>query len=222
MHRTVHFFKYGDIMKIFLEYIRAGGADELILGFLLEGEGGNERKSFVISTEIYTSICVERGEILPDTYKFLEHEAGVYAAYKRAMYILSYGACSKRMLCSKLRSKGFSAEQSEEAVERIYALGFIDNVSAARRDAERCATKLWGETRIRSYLVSRGYERDEIDSAVFWLEDSGVNFERNCTRLLHSKIDAVPNDYKERQRLIAAMLRYGYTLAQVKNALSKF
>ena len=121
---------------------------------------------------------------------------------------------------SKLISKGIDRCIAPIAVERIEARGYIAEDASARREAERCAAKLWGESRIRAHLNSKGYGKDAVDDAMFSLEDAGVDFEENCVKLVESKCKCIPTDRLALQKLVASISRYGYSLSEVKNAIN--
>lgn len=198
--------------------IVAGGNDEISVGFEIVGEEGARREKHLISLDAYTELSIARGECDAALYETVVSEAQIYAAYKRGLYILGFGACSERMLCSKLIAKGFGGESAKRAVERISRRGFIDDSASAYRDAQRCAAKLWGESRIRAYLASRKYGSDVVDKALFALEDEGVDFDESCRSIIDKAYKELPNDREAMQRLIASVCRYGYTVSQIKSA----
>ncbi len=209
-------------MKIFVISVSAGGTDELIVTLEVSNGEHSCREKLVISTDVYTKMSLCRGECDIESYEYLKEEAQVHSAFKRAMFILGYGACSKKALVRKLVQKGFPAEYAAQAVERTVQNGYLDEKSSAARQAECMAAKLWGESRIRSALFQKGYEKEAIDNAMFALEDSDIDFEESCLELLRKRYDALPDDRKEIQKLISSLVRYGYTISQIKSACNKF
>lgn len=208
-------------MNISIASICAASGDDIAICVLVSNTDKSQREKFVISADAYTRMGLSKGEIDTDTYEALEREAGVNAAFKRAVAILGYGGCSKRALVSKLLQKGFGREYALEAAERASALGFIDDTQNACREAERCVAKLWGEARIRACLIQKGYSSSAVEQALCALEDDGVDFEENCRQLIDKKYPVIPKERAEKQKLVAALVRYGYTLSQIKSALSK-
>ena len=210
-------------MQIAVTSVAASGADDILVGVEMRDREHLQKERFLISTELYADLQISKGECSRELYELLESESKIYAAYKRGLYVLGFGACSEKMLVSKLVAKGFEREASRIAAERIRERGFLSEENNARREAERLAAKLWGETRIRAQLCSKGYDSDSVDDALFALEDSGVDFEDNCIKLVESKCKAkkLPSDRSELQKLIASVMRYGYSASQVKHALSQ-
>lgn len=208
-------------MEISVVSICAASGDDIAVCVLVSNGAESQREKFVISVDAYAKMGISKGEIDTDTYEALEWEAGVSSAFKRAMAILGFGSCSKRALVSKLLKKGFEREYAVAAVERADELGFIHDEQNAHREAERCVAKLWGEARIRASLIQKGYSSDVVEQALCQLEDDGVDFEENCRELIRRKYPVLPKERAELQKLIAALMRYGYTLSQIKSALNK-
>lgn len=209
-------------MQILITSVFAAGTDEISVGVEIRERETVSREKFLISASLYTELGITKGECDEELYVNLSQEARIYAAFKRGMSILGFGGCSEKMLISKLISKGFDKESAQIAAARIRDKGFLCEQSNARREAERCAAKLWGPIRIRAHLASKGYGSDAVDDAVFSLEDNGVDFEDSCVRLVVSKCKAnkLPRDREELQKLIASVMRCGYSSGQVKHALA--
>jgi SOS response regulatory protein OraA/RecX len=207
-------------MQIEICSLCAAGEDEIAVSIEMRAADRSERRRFVIPSAAYIELGLAKGECTRELYDTLEREAEIYVAYRRGVSILGYGACSKKMLTSKLISKGIDRSIATIAVDRIEARGYIAEDASARREAERCAIKLWGESRIRAHLCSRGYSSDAVNDALFSLEDAGVDFEANCVKLVESKCKCIPTDRLAMQKLIASVTRYGYSLGEVKNAIN--
>lgn len=208
-------------MKIEIISFSAQGKDDVALSIELRDGENCERRRLVLPSFLCADMQLCRGECTPELFDRLLHEEQVYSAYKRGVYIVGFGISSQRMLASKLISKGFERAIAEEAVARIAAKGFLCEGDNAMHEAQRCAAKLWGQARIRAHLGSRGYSSDAIDAAMFSLEDSGVDFDVNCRRLIESKCKNLPSDRIERQKLVASVARYGYSIGQIKTAMAK-
>lgn len=207
-------------MQIEICSLSAAGEDEIAVSIEMRAADRSEKRRLVIPSETYIELGLSKGECSRELYDTLEREAEIYTAYRRGLAILGYGACSKRMLTSKLISKGIDRSIAGIAVEKIDSRGYIAEDASARREAERCAAKLWGESRIRAHLASKGYGKDAVDDAMFSLEDAGVDFEENCVKLVESKCKCIPTDKLAMQKLIASISRYGYSLGEVKNAIN--
>ena len=208
-------------MRVEIVSLTAAGNDGINVCFELS-EGGNLcKESFLISIEAFTRLGICKGECDKELYDTVEREAEICAATRRGIYVLGFGACSGQMLTAKLREKGFSRECAAEAVRRIERQGYINEGDNAIREAEICAAKLWGESRIKAKLMERRYSREAIESALFALEDGGVDYEANCKALIDKRYRTLPTERGEVQRLVAAVSRYGYNIAQIKKACAE-
>ncbi|MBP3370666.1 MAG: RecX family transcriptional regulator [Clostridia bacterium] len=208
-------------MRIEIVSVSAGGEDEVFVSVEMCDGVHSDRVKLLVPSSAYVDMGLRSGECSQELFECLEYESRVYAAYKRALSVLSFGACSERMLVSKLVAKGFERVIALEAVQRVSLRGFLSEKDGAEREAERCAAKLWGPVRIRAHLGSRGYGKDAIDGAMFSLEDAGIDYIESCQRLIESKYKRLPSDRAELQKLIAAVCRYGYSLSDVKSACAK-
>ena len=207
-------------MLIEILSLTAAGEHEIFVSFKLTGAEGSECKRFLISDVAYIELGLQRGESTREQYEQVEYESEVYVAYKRGLAILGFGGCSERMLASKLINKGIEKKIALRAVARLRDKGFVNERENACREAERTAVKLWGESRIRAHLRSRGYRDESVDAAMFFLEDGGVDFDKNCIAVVESKCKHLPQDKLVLQKLIASVCRYGYSFAQVKSAIA--
>ena len=200
--------------------VSAGGIGEIIVSFdVREGEKRSVSR-FLISDDAYTKLSLTVGMSDMLTYEAVEREAYIYGAYKRAIYLLGFSASSRRALYKKLVSKGFDPEYSRIALDRLSDNGLLCEADSAIREAEKCASKLWGEERIRAALFEKGYSDESILAAFFALEDSGVDFDENCLSLIKKKYSSLPTDKKELQKIISSLMRYGYSLSQIKRAIA--
>ena len=46
-----------------------------------------------------------------------------------------------------------------------------------------------------------------------------MDFSLNCSKLIKKKYLPLPKDKKEMQKIIAALMRYGYSMSQIKSAV---
>ena len=120
----------------------------------------------------------------------------------------------------KLRSKGFSPDTAAEAAAYLVALGYINERKDAEREAERCVAKLWGRRRIAAALYEKGYSEGAVRGAMELLDR--VDFDEQCSALIRKKFGGVPDEPRERQKLFAALVRYGYSPSEIKNAFRAF
>ena len=182
-------------------------------------EGHKEKKLLSVTEQTVRELKLKRGNVSKELFDALEAESNKLRAYRRGLGILGYGANSKKTLERKLKARGFDEESAKEAASKLEKNGYIDEESDAYRIAEREIAKLRGERRIYEKLREKGYERPYSESVTSLVEQT--DFANNCAKLIKKKYGSVPAEKKERDKLIAALCRYGYTFSQIKQALTK-
>ncbi len=93
---------------------------------------------------------------------------------KKAIRRLTLGDITKKALILKLkREKVYGTyadgEWIEELVAKLERAGYIDDSGYAKRYAEKCIAKLWGEIKIRGEMQLKGFERESVDKALLEL-----------------------------------------------------
>lgn len=186
---------------------------------MVQGEYIEKRFLRVLASD-FTAMRLSKGEISPEICDGLEKAEKRCKAYLRALNIVSFGANTARGLMIKLRRRGIGEEAATEAVNMLREKGYLREEEDLNREIERCIRKKWGSRRIIAHLHAKGYEDEVISLAqdIF----SEVDFGELCLDLLGDKCDEIPKAPKERQKLIASLSRYGYSMSEIKYAFSEF
>ena len=196
------------------------GAEILLTVSISNGEGRAEKRKLLIFTEQYLELGLSRGAFIDeDTFDKLERMSRQCKAMKKGSELLAYSASSERRLIQRLKSKGIDKESAEFAAARLKSMGAINEGLDVERAINSCLKKLWGEKRIYSDLSAKGYEREYIVSALAEIEPEV--FEENCALLLKKKYRTLPTDPAEEKKMIASLVRYGYSFAEIKKAMQK-
>ena len=177
----------------------------------------SESRRYTVHTLLLPSLGLRRGVITPDKLDEIERTATLSAAWQKGLNILAYGANSAQALTLKLRQRGFDGETAERAVELIRAQGYLHEDSDAAREAERSLSKGWGLRRIEQYLRQRGYDAESVAAALETLSDE--DFDERCRRVARKYHPAPPEDAKQRQKIVAYLLRYGYDMSAIRHTL---
>ena len=175
----------------------------------------------MLSAKAFADLGISVGECDREEYDRISEAAEIYRTLKKGLSLLSFSRCSKKALVRKLVSKGFSKERAIDASDELVREGYIDECADALREAEICISKLWGENRIRATLYEKGYPDEAVNAAMYSLEDNGVDFVEICVERLERTTDAIPNDPKEKQKLIASLVRYGFSTSQIRDAIKE-
>ena len=178
---------------------------------------GKERKHFRLLTEQYAALRPVVGVVPPEMLEDLETAEKLCDAIRKGAELLGYGAVSKRRLTQKLTARGFDCDTAEAAVSYLCERGLLPEEDDAVRFAEQGVRKLWGPRRIRDDLFARGFPSEAISIAMDHLED--VDFVENCGRVIVKKYGGIPKDRGEIKKMIAALMRLGYTSDQIREAM---
>lgn len=99
-----------------------------------------------------------------EEYARLEAAEGSDKAYQAALRFLNARARSEREIRDRLGEKGFGPEPVEAALERLRALGLVDDDAFARMWVEnRLAMRPRGAAALRSELGRKGIDRGLVD-----------------------------------------------------------
>ena len=176
----------------------------------------NDKRYMIITERCYRELELRKGRMTHAQFEEAENDANICDAYRRGIRMLEYGAKSKSVVAYRLREKGFSIRIADMAAERLEDDGYINEPEDATRIAELCVRRLWGCRKIMAHLYNIGYRGEALDTAEDMLRT--VSFSEVCARYIEKKYKVFPKDKKEAEKVAAALMRYGYTAADIKEA----
>ena len=96
--------------------------------------------------------------------------------------------------------------------------GYIDEKKQIGLLCETYLRKKFGKLKIKSELIAKGYKREDVEEYVSrHLAD--VNFAENCAFIIENKYFPLPKDPKEIAKMMGALMKYGYTIGDIKEAI---
>ena len=190
----------------------ADGGARLVLTLEHESAEGKTKETLCVLTSRMRSVP-QKGALDGETAAFLRREHALCAALAIGLRSLAAGGGSRLQLRQKLCLKGVARDVAEGAVAILCEKGYLDEQKSALAAAEGDLRKLWGDRRILADLRAKGYG-DEAMLAVreFLGTKDGA---ARCVHLLQKRRLDTGNPDK----LIAALLRYGYTRTEIREAL---
>lgn len=207
-------------MKIEIISVNAlGEGSEMLVGVSITGEAGNvEKRKFLLFTEQYLELGLCCGAVIDaDVFDQIEEASKRCVAMRKGSDLLAYSSSSRVRLAQRLRQKGIDRDSAEDAAQRLAELGLIDEEADVESLVRSCLKKLWGKKRIYRELCAKGYDRDIIASELEGVdEETLVN---NCVALFRKKHKVFPSDPDTQKKIIASLVRYGYTFGEIKKAL---
>lgn len=191
----------------------------VLISVEVSNESGRELVEFILIDALFEELMIERGDEIGEILPSLDHYSSVTAAYSSALSSFAYVQSSLKALYRKLIMKGFSKDVSREAIDIIRERGFVDEEAIALRRAELMIEKLWGRSRILKKLFEEGFPSEVIESVSDFLD--GVDFADKCRSVILKKYTCIPEERKEREKMYAALLRLGYSSADIRGAISR-
>lgn len=175
-----------------------------------------------VSPDQFERFELEQGEIIDDAHFLRIREEHLFDnARRHAFSILSYGENNKKMLITKLQRQGFSRELSENVALYMEHRGYIDEKKQMGLLIDTYLKKKFGRIKIVEELILKGYRRDEVSEYVKQAL-AEVNFVENCMWTIEHKYNPLPRDPDELKKMIGALMRYGYNIADIKEAVKAF
>ncbi len=121
---------------------------------------------------------------------------------------------SGKEVFEKLSDKGYSEEESREAVEYFKEKGYINEGDYARRyTSDAVKIKGFGKKRIEMELKRRGISDEDIAAA---LDEA----EFNILPLMQKKFPTCET-LKEKNKIINHFLRRGFSFSEISDAISE-
>lgn len=195
--------------------IRQGGG--VSVRVRLSDGAHREIKTFVLRELDFERLGVRpKTEITREKYEEIESAAEYGGAFLKGAELLAYGANSRSALERKLKKRGFSPDAASSAADELAGGGLINEENDAAALARAYVVKGYGKRRIIMKLRERGYGDDSVRAALDSVADT--DFVSICADVIRKKYRILPNDRKEREKIIAAMCRYGYSLSEIRDA----
>ena len=140
----------------------------------------------------------------------------------RALRLLAVRPRSRRELERRLRQAGFEPEEVEPELDRLAAVGLVDDEDFARRLLEHeIGNRKSGARAVRARLLAKGVDRDLVERTLT-LVPSGTEFERALERAA-SRVARTRSLAPEKAfaRLVGELMRRGYDASVAREAVAK-
>ena len=196
------------------------GAEMLITVAMSDGEGRVEKRKLLLFTEQYLELGIRKGSVLnEEIFDKIEEFSKACKAIRKGSDLLSYSSSSKVRLARRLRSKGIDKDSAESAAEHLEKIGLINEELDVERQVVSCLKKLWGKKRIYRELCAKGYSSDIVGENISFIDEETIV--QNCATLIKKKYRVIPNEPSERKKVVASLVRYGYTFSEIKEAFRR-
>ncbi len=178
----------------------------------------NEKKTFNVTPADWREMKLKSGREINETeYDALVNAADFCGALSKGISLLSYGANSHTALERKLIRRGFDEKAASRAADYLGIHGYINESSDADAIIDSCLSRGYGSRRIILKLRERGYDGEVLKDAEDKLSD--VDFVQNCAGVIKKRCGKIPKDKDSRDRIVSAMVRYGYSFTEIRDAV---
>lgn len=163
----------------------------------------------------------EHADITDEVFAAFCEAARFDAAKFKAVTALSYTAHTARSLQRKLRQKGVAADAAQAAVDYVQQMGYIDDAGYARRYAEELFhSRRYGAVRVKQMLLQKGIDAQTAEQVIAECAPDAAEPIGEILRTQYDQVDF--SDYKQKQKVMAALARRGYTFDDIGAAIRKF
>ena len=205
--------------KIELSHVRAadGGARLLLHIQISQGEQANREILTAFAARL--SHVPQCGALSECEYKDLVAEDQMTKALDMGLRLLGAGAVSQVRLIQKMQQRGVEKEIATAAAAELFAYGYADETAGALREAEKGIGKLWGNRRILLDVRAKGYGEVALLAVKnFLLAQNAV---KRCEKLIARRRMTLPLTEADASRFVSSLVRYGYTVHEIKQAISQ-
>ncbi len=196
----------------------AGGGVYTDLAPMEEGFESPETLTLFLRISDFYDAHLSVGKVISDEkFEELYEKSFLALAIAAAEKIVSMGSYSKKQLIAKLLQKKTDREYAAKAALIMEERGYIDEDSQAERLALAfCRRKYWGKKRIIASLLEKGYEKQAVIRAADLVprEEYAVALQT----IIERKYPTPPEDKREKDRRIAALIRLGFSLSEITEA----
>lgn len=198
------------------------GEDGVTVCVTVAGDESGEKERFFISKKLWQSGVYSAGDcVTEEIYDRLKTASERTSALREASRAVGYGEKSTREIERRLNSKKLPDDAVKWAVDVLRKNGYINEDESCARIAESAVTtKHYGRRRVLDYLLSHGYERKSAEAAVNAIpeEDYRAALMYNIE---HKFPDIAGYDIKERQKAVASLVRLGFTVGEITDAVKE-
>lgn len=154
-------------------------------------------------------------DISPETVVQLKNAGARSETRVRAANMISARPLSKKELTRRLTEKGAQPQHADEAAEWLASIGALDDAAYAAMLVRHYGAQGYGAARVRDELYRRGVPRELWDEALAQLDA-----QENAVRFVRARLRGKLPDEKERQRLLSALQRRGFSWSEARGALA--
>ena len=184
---------------------------ERILVYLEGGDLLRITSDELLRFGLYTGLDID-GETVVELRKSAAHSE----TRVRAANMISARPLSKRELSRRLRDKGASDEDADDAADWLEGIGAISDAAYAAMLVRHYSAMGYGMAKLRDELYRRGVPKELWEEALAHAPDA----KEVLKRVIAQRTKGAALDEKGRKKLCDLLLRRGFSWRDVKAAMS--
>lgn len=184
--------------------------------FLARFDNGEELRT---TLAVVTELSLYSGRTLTEDELSAVRDASARSRCRqRALRILGARAMSVKELTDRLKEKGESPENAEDAAQWLLDMRLLDDAQYAAMCVRHYAAKGYGPGKIRNELYRRGIARELWDEALEELPEQGDRIDA----LLRRKLKSDTPDRAELRKAADYLYRRGFGRDEIHAALARY
>lgn len=184
--------------------------------FLARFDNGEELRT---TLAVVTELSLYSGRTLTEDELSAVRDASARSRCRqRALRIIGARAMSVKELTDRLKEKGESPENAEDAAQWLLDMRLLDDAQYAAMCVRHYAAKGYGPGKIRNELYRRGIARELWDEALEELPEQGDRIDA----LLRRKLKSDTPDRAELRKAADYLYRRGFGRDEIHAALARY
>ena len=178
-------------------------------------ENGEKLKTFmsvVADMGLYSGMELDGEELA-----VLKNASRTMGAKARAARIAGAAPVSRAQLVKKLKEKGETEADAENAADWLENIGAVSDADYAEMLVRNLSARGYGKARIRQKLREKGVPRELWDDALAQMPESDEALEK----YIRAHLDENETDRKKIKKVSDALLRRGFSWSEISEALAR-
>lgn len=195
---------------------------------ILKAQRGRENKIHLLLDDEYKittdvefwalNFIVDGTDITDEEWEALVDKIGYRKAFNKCADLLSRRDHSVKELRDKLL-RTVDEASADKAIDKYIEMGYLDDEKFARALAEHLYTvKNYSDSHVKQELFKRGISREIVNEIVDNSENDSV---QSVITIINKKYLNKLNIEGGREKVIAAMMRKGFSYSDIKSALDE-
>lgn len=182
----------------------------------------DEQPDFTVKESFLSENGIAVGaEYTEEEFDVLRARAQLTEAIRIAMDALERKDYSRKELTRKITDRNLPPDVAETAVDYVAERGYQSDLRYARRLAE-IASANYGRTRVKSYLIAHGIDRETAESVLeerFDADKEADKIDRAIAKAARGVDLSIPQN---RNKIYAKLARLGYDSSSISAAFSRY